>query len=57
MPATLADAQFITKPHKAAFVAARRSGRRLNKADHDARAKTARCAQLQAAKPALEEAK
>jgi hypothetical protein len=34
------DAQSITNPHKAAAAVARRAGRRLNKADHSARAKS-----------------
>jgi hypothetical protein len=41
----LADAQFITKPHKTALAAARRSGSWPNITDHYARAKTRRSAQ------------
>ncbi len=38
--ASLADAQSITNPHKAASAVAARGGRRPNKADHSARAKS-----------------
>jgi len=50
-PITLADAQIITKPHKAASTTAHRSGSRLNNADHDARAGLRHCAQIRAMKP------
>jgi hypothetical protein len=49
-PAILADAQTSTKPHKATPPAARRNGRRLNNADHYARGKAFRFAELAAAK-------
>jgi hypothetical protein len=37
---SLADAQSITNPHKTTAAVACRAGRRLNKADHSARAKS-----------------
>jgi Ca-activated chloride channel family protein len=46
IPGTLADAQFSTKPDKAVSAVARRNGRRLNNADHDARAVARHFAQL-----------
>jgi Ca-activated chloride channel family protein len=50
MPAILADAQFITKPHNPASAATRQNGARLNKADHSARAMAGLLAQMWALK-------
>jgi hypothetical protein len=53
--AILADAEFITKPHNSALAATRPSGRRLNIANHYARAKATVSAQPEGDEHALRE--